>query len=173
LEVLLAFGFGFLTSYWVLAALIALSIWSELSDNHITSATFTVLGLVSAYFIFNLSPLLLLAYIPTGILWSVWRWRVHCKNCLERAKEGTLRETGSWQEVGNKTKEYTRRNLENKVDLKQNVDKVVSWIICFPASVIERCASDLIYVVKSFVTGWFSKVYTASSTSVLKDFDKE
>jgi len=173
LETLLAFGLGLLTSYWVLGAFILFAIWVESNDCHGWSATFTILGLVSAYFIFSLSPLLLLAYIPVGILWSVWRWKVYCKDCLKRAKAGNLY-TGSWNEVGSKeNKEASRRALESATKLSGNVDKIVAWIICFPASMIERLASDLIDFIRIVVTDWCAKLYTGISANTLKDFDKD
>lgn len=172
METILAFILGVTASYWVLIPALIFAIWAELSDNHVSSAMFTVVGLVSAYFIFNLSPLLLLAYLPTGYLWSAWRWKVYCKECLQKAKEGNL-DLSNWREVEKIDKESNRRILAKLTSEKDNLDKIVSWIICFPASVIERCASDLIFIVKSFVTGWGSRLYKNTSANTLKEFDKD
>jgi hypothetical protein len=174
LETILAFALGVATSYWFLALVIGLALWTEYEDKHVGSAFFTILGLASGYFIFNLSPLLLLGYIPAGVAWSVWRWRVHCKKCVILAKEGKLF-SNSWHEHDKdpvKQKEDQRRYLEHDTDLKNNVDKIISWIICFPVSILERAAHDLIHVLKIFVTEWFAKVYNHSSKSALDEFDK-
>lgn len=172
METILAFGLGFLTSYWVLGAFILFAIWTESSDSHVSSAVFTMLSLTSAYLIFNLSPLLLLAYIPVGILWSVWRWKVYCKNCLKEARNGNLA-SPSWSEKGNADKKGNRRLLESATKLSGNVDTIVCWIIGFPASMVDRAVSDVIDFLRIVVSEWCAKLYTGISANTLKDFDKD
>ena len=151
-------------SPWVFGSLIILALWAESLDNHKTTAFFVALGLVSAYFIFNISLIYLLAYIPVGMAWSVWRWKVHCKEAAIRAK---LRKADSTTKL-----DLQRARLEHEVSLKNHVDKIVSWIICFPVSVLEQVVGDVVLVLKVIVTEWFAKVYTLSSKSTLDDYDK-
>ena len=170
MEAALAFLLGVATSYWFLVAVVAMAIYAEYSDNHVTSACLTLIGLISGYLLFNLSPLLLLAYIPVGMVWSIWRWKVHCKDCSTKAIEGTLDPHSSvcWRDHSNPE---TRRHLAAHVDLAKNIDIILSWVICFPVSVIERLGHDLIHVLKIAITEWFAKVYNHSSNSALNEFD--
>lgn len=166
MDTILAFVLGVTTSYWFLAAAFALAMWAEYEDNHVGSAFLTTVALISGYLIFNLSPLLLAGYIPAGIAWSVWRWRVHCKVATLRAIEYKK------DLSGNGDLSTQRRRFERQVDLKGNVDKIISWIICFPISMLERAAHDMIHVLKIFITEWFAKVYNHSTKSALDEFDK-
>jgi hypothetical protein len=162
METILAFGLGVIMSPWVFGILIILALWAESLDNHKTTAFFVALGLVSSYFMFNISIVYLLAYIPVGMLWSVWRWKIHCKKATIRAK---LRKADVTERASQ------RRRLEKEVRLKDNVDKIVSWIVCFPVSVLEQVVGDVVLMLKVIVTEWFAKLYTLSSNKALDDFD--
>jgi hypothetical protein len=166
METILAFGLGVIMSPWVFGSLIILALWAESLDNHKTTAFFVALGLVSSYFMFNISLVYLLAYIPVGMLWSVWRWKIHCKKATIRAslRKADVTERGT---IGSQ-----RNRLEKEVNLKDNVDKIVSWIVCFPVSVLEQVVGDVVLMLKVIVTEWFAKVYTLSSNKALDDFDK-
>ena len=170
----MAFVFGLVVSYWVFIPALVLAIYAEYTNSHKSSAFFTIVGLTSAYFIFSVPLIVLAAYIPIGIAWSVWRWRIHCSNVLEDISKGKVAYTGGWKEHGRKySKEELRENLLERTNLVGNVDKIISWIICFPASMVERLGHDLIHVLKVFVTEWFAKVYNHSSQRALDKFDKE
>jgi len=170
MEAILAFVLGLATSYWVLLFIIVAAFYFEYNSNHITSAVLTILGLVSLYTIFALPAMYLLAYVPLGIVWSMWRWKVHCKDCVTKAKNGTLSNHSSicWRDSSNPE---TRKHLAAHVDITKNLDTIIPWIICFPVSIVERGAHDLIEVLKIAITEWFAKVYTSFSAKAMKDYD--
>jgi hypothetical protein len=163
-----------LSSYWILAALFVIALSTEYYDNYVATAFFVAVGLLLLLTVHALPYWILLAYIPTGILWSIWRWRVHCKECADLAKDGKLRKSGgSWTEAGKVSVEDSRRFLIAATDLKENLDRVVSWVICFPASMVERAFSDIIHMIKVVITEWLAKVYNSSTKSALETFDKK
>ncbi len=168
---------GVVTSYWFLAIVLLVALITEYNDKYVATAFFTGIGLVSAYLLFNLSTWMLVAYVPAGMVWSFWRWRVYTKNCAALAKEGKLEVEGSsrngWKEIKNPSKEKSREALVQATLLLPNLDRIISWIICFPISIIESAVDDFIHVLKIAITEWFAKVYRMSTESALKDFDKE
>jgi hypothetical protein len=170
MEAILAIALGLATSYWILLFIIVAAFYFEYNSSHITSAVLTILGLVSLYTIITFPAMYLLAYVPLGIVWSMWRWKVHCKDCVTKAKNGDLSNHSSvlWVEAKNLD---TRKHLAAHVDISKNLDMIIPWIICFPISIVERAAHDLIEVLKIAITEWFAKVYTSFSAKAMKDYD--
>jgi len=172
----LAYLLGVLTSYWFLAAVIITSIFAEYNDKHKTTAVLTAVGLTSAYLMFDLSAWLLVGYIPAGLVWSFWRWRVYRKNCTALAKKGKLKvfdEHSSWKEIESPSKEQSREALIKATLLLPNVDKIISWVICFPVSMIENAIDDVIHVLKIAVVDWFGNIYRNEAAKALKEFDED
>jgi hypothetical protein len=168
------FFIGVITSYWFLTTVLTVALITEYNGRYILTALLTAVGLLSAGLIFNLSPMLLIAYLPAGLVWSFWRWRVYTKNCGSLAKEGNLKVLASnksnWKEK-NPTKAESRQALVEATLLLPNLYRIISWVICFPISMVESAVYDIIHVLKIAVTEWFSKVYRMSTSSALKDFD--
>ena len=171
----IAFLMSVLTSYWFLSAVLVAAVITEYNDKYKTTAALTIVAVASATIMFSLPYWLLFAYLPVGIVWSFWRWRIFCKNCSALAKDGklTLQQEGNWKTVKEPTKEQSRAALVKSTLLLPNLDKIISWIICFPVSMIENLVDDFIHVLKIAVTEWFAKVYRMSTESALKDFDEE
>lgn len=173
MEFISAFILGTLASYYTLAALLLVALWVEHGLWHRSAAFLTVLATASAYVIFAIPLYIFIpAYLVAGLVWSVWRWGIHCRKCTELAKEGKL-QSGSWFESGGLNKDQSRIALESAVSLKDNLDKLVSWVLGWPISMVDRAVHDTIHILKIAITEYFAKIYTSFSNKALKDFDND
>lgn len=174
METILAFILGFFSSYYTLGVLCLIALYVENKEGHEFAAFLTLVASVSAYLIFSFSLYIFIpSYFVTGFIWSIWRWRIHCRTSVEKAKAGTLsiRCRRESSKAGNTAE--TRIALESAVSLKGNANKVIAWVLGWPISVIDRALHDLIHVIRVAITEYFSKLYTSFSNKALKDFDND
>lgn len=103
-----------------------------------------------AYFLFNLQLATIgwvaLAYIPTGLAWSIWRWRKHCKTSVEEHNASTSEHWGS-------------DLIEYRLNPSNNIGKIVNWVFIWPFSFVESVLSDLIDAVEDFIKNYLIKIY--------------
>jgi len=171
MEFIGVFLLGVFSSYWAVAACLILAMWAECTEHHISAATLSISAVGASYFIWGFSPLWFLAYIPVGILWSIWRWNLYTRDCLDLAKQGKLQINATW--VGSNPKpDEVYSSLQHAVDLNSQVHLVVSWIFSFPISIIERSTSDVVRAVKALVKGKLAAIYNKFTKDALDDFNK-
>mgnify|MGYP006158703051 CR=1 FL=1 len=159
----------FLVLYpFIWAVLLVIGLWAEVCDNYITNTFFTILAGAAAFATFGVSTssLITLAwiYVPVGLLWSVWRWRVHCSRRAEQALVDRGNNSNRADDI--------RAKLERDVDLAGNVNKVIPWVLAWPTSMVAHFAGDLIRLVKIAITQWFGNIYRKFSNDALAKFDK-
>jgi len=153
-----------------LVVLIVFSLILEFNEQHATVAFIVgVIALVS-WKLFNVSHSAMLwgvvLYIPVGLFWTVWRWRIHCKESVRKANEHyhTRNSSSDWS-----PSKFTQDGVKRLLDPKQNSDKLISWVLCWPVSVVERTLGDIVHVIRIMVTEWFGSVFDKISKSAMSD----
>lgn len=147
---------------WPAILLILLvALFSEHNDSHKFMAFCTLLaGVITVFYLsipMSVVKWIAIAYIPLGLIWSFWRWRVYCNHQVERANNST---TGA----------YDKSWLRVQMDIKENIDKLISWVLGWPLSLIERIFGDVMEFTKIVITEWFKKVYDRISDNAIDKY---
>lgn len=88
-----------------------------------------------------------LAYIPVGIIWSFWRWKSYCNYILKEIEDDD-----------EPTKFHINKTLD-KLDPKNQVGKISSWIISWPWSFVAHFLRDVMLFIESLVTKHLNRIY--------------
>jgi len=159
-------GFWGLWITWpALCAIFFWGIWGELDDGLIVNAASTILlsflfwntfdipavwipyveWTVAAYWIY------LILFFPIGFVWSFRRYKIHATKCVAK-------------NAGRLTKEEMRRELE----IKNNLDRVISWVLSWPVSMISRVFEDIIFTLKDIVMTLCKNIFNRILEKALK-----
>ena len=105
-------------------------------------------------------------YLVVGVLWSFWRYKRYVTYCVAnrkyRSKYGSswIEYTEKGSTPGNEMlTEMERRSLIESLHPSKNLDRIISWILIWPFSVVEMAAGDIIDLVTVLVRGVFKGVY--------------
>ena len=145
---MIEFALGILLWFVMWPTLVILSllaIWTEVEGGHKSQLLFTLLAGLVAWQLFEV-PLELLVklaivWIPVGICWSIFRWKLHCADVV-----ANKRQHGSGTQI-------------RMLTMSENVEKIVAWVLGWPASMLSRVLGDIIRVVRIAVTEWIGEVY--------------
>jgi len=146
---------GYLLNWYALGILIFLGIMLEHNEWHTLSIFIGLGSAFIAYSMFNLSPLAILfwsvGYFVVGLLWSFWRYKRWVQKCIKSRSLST--------------------GLCNTKDLlpSKNTDKLVTWILIWPFSMIENVTGDIINLITLTVTTVFKSTYQRIYDSAMKD----
>lgn len=147
-EVTLAFFAGFLLNWYALAILCILGSVFESIGAHSLSVFVGLVAMVSAYFFFGIatSSLLLyvMAYFAIGLLWSFWRYKRYADKVVEMCKS---------------ISDNQRRLRIEELAPSTMVDKIATWVIIWPFSMVENVLGDVFVVVQTTVSKFFKGVY--------------
>lgn len=86
-------------------------------------------------------------YIAVGLVWSFWRYKIYL------SKEVKWLSDQKWDNQEEKEVAVKRLLPSN------NLERITSWIIVWPFSVIENTLGDIITAIQSLVTKFFKGVY--------------
>lgn len=165
IETVLAFVGAVVLSWWFLCILVGIILWNVHIDNDGWAIVWIVALGLAAYFAFTVSwqtiAIVAAVYIPIGLVWSIYRWKRHCKSALK-----------TYQEQKEAISNIKERNIswDNKIERRQeeakdamnpakNVDKIASWVIIWPFSFIDNIIGDLIDILKDFIKKYLIKIY--------------
>lgn len=155
-----AFIVGVILSLPVLIGLIFLDLVLEHNEHDGWSlfVTLLIVALVWNMFTFPLNLLLIAAaaYFPVGLLWSFWRWRRHCSRVVADVKKNPSQKADGLR----------------KLDLSEQIFRIVSWILNWPASALASLLGDIIDVIEVLVRKVFHKVYVRISRNAIKELEK-
>lgn len=107
------------------------------------------------------------AYFFAGVCWSFWRYKRHVAEMVENLNQRT------WER-----KQDLQYAIDNLMP-SNNLERITSWIIVWPFSVIENLLGDVITAIQGLVTRVFKGVYyrifvaqTASLRDRVETFEK-
>ena len=128
---------------------------------HFWGIVFTVILGILTWQMLSLSWIaittILILYIPVGFVWSFFRWKKHCNVTVKEYKSSICTDRY----------DYTR-----KLDVKQNIDAIVGWVILWPFSLIDSFLGDLIDMVTSMIKTLFRKTYTTIANNSLAQIEE-
>ncbi len=152
-----------ITTYYFLFGTAALAIASEYFECTKFSAFISLFFVASLLLITGLTPFLLLMYIPIGITFAIWRWKIW-----------TERKTEFWSSKWNEYKEENVRiRLVADVNLKKNIGRVVGWVFSWPLAFVQHVVGDLIHSIKNFILNNLGGVFGKYSDAALAKFDEQ
>lgn len=138
---------GILTAPYVLVALFLLAVLFDHNDARGWSGFLTISAIGLTLWAFSPSWYLLGvivgAWIPVGIAWSMWRWRRYCAKVLKDATNEKI----------------SKPEALRKIETGRNTPTIVYWAMAWPISMIEMICSDIIDMVEVLVTRVFKGTY--------------
>lgn len=153
------FILGVVFSLPVLIGLIFLDLVLEHNGNDGWSLLITLVVAALAWNMFtiplNIMFIVAVAYFPVGVLWSFWRWKRHCTRVVADAKKNPGQKAAALK----------------KLDLSEQIFRIVSWILNWPASLLASLLGDIIDVFEVLVRKVFHNVYVKISRSAIKQIE--
>ena len=158
-------------SWYFLLFLACGAVWSI----HVDSEGWALLWLVAlvavAYFLFSITFMQLMyvvgAYIPIGLVWSVWRFRRYCKDELVKANVRINNATNA------STRKLERSRYTDKVNPTNNISDILIWTFIWPFSFLENLLSDLIDLVEDFIRKYLIKIYETIAKKYIGQLEQE
>ena len=147
-------------------AIIALALWAmllESTSNREWAFIITAIATVAAYYTFEVNAegvmWSLLAYLPIGIAWSVYRWKLQVNDAV---KEFETADPGH---------SNARRHARNKAQVDRYKGRLVYWAAMWPVSLAETFLGDVFRAVQHIVTEWFGSLYRSIAVSGTNKMD--
>ena len=144
----MAFVLGWALSWPGLIALLVLGTIFEANEAHGWAMFVGVVSAVVAYFFFAIPLMTLLVYgagyLAVGFIWSFWRYKRYADKVVE---------------------EYSGRSLEarklavERLQPSRMLDKITTWVLIWPFSMVENVLGDFIKIVQTFITTFFKGIY--------------
>jgi hypothetical protein len=149
IELVSAFILGWALSWPGLAALLVLGTIFEANEAHGLAMFTGVVSAVVAYFFFAIPLMTLLiysaVYLVVGFVWSFWRYKRHKDNIVEEYKDRSL---------------DARKLAVDRLQPSRMLDKITTWVLIWPFSMVENVLGDFIKIVQTFITKFFKGIYT-------------
>jgi hypothetical protein len=150
-EAIWLFFAAYLLTWPALVAVLLLGIAFEHTGNR-KSAVFAglvAMGISYFYFAIPLSTIwgYLVAYFVIGVVWSFWRYKLYVGLMAKALGART------WKTQADKDRAIDELLPSN------NLERITSWIIVWPFSVIENVLGDIITMIQGLVTKVFKGVY--------------
>ena len=151
MDTLAAFFLGVLSSYWFLGLSFLFLLVYEYKESGV-AYMFFLLTTLCLIVIFNITipGWTLLAYLPIGFAWSLWRYKKFVAKKLainyEYAERNNLELSGI---------------NERQLTVKENLDRITHWIMLWPINMMMHLSADLWEAVGSFITNRLSNVYNS------------
>lgn len=125
-------------------------------------AGLVAMGISYYYFSIPLSTIwgYVAAYFIVGVIWSFWRYKLYVGAMVASLAGRT------WKTQADKERDI------NSLSPSNNLERITSWIIVWPFSVIENVLGDIITAIQSLVTKVFKGVYYkifVAQTDVLRN----
>jgi hypothetical protein len=176
METALAFVGAIVVSYWFLCILVCVILWNVHLDNDGWAIIWLAALTAAAYFAFTVSwqtiAIAAAVYIPIGLIWSIYRWKRHCKTALEDYQDSKERiqsgkENNSWD---NKL-ERRQEDAKKLMNPAKNIDRIASWVIVWPFSLIDNIIGDLIDMVRDIIKKYLIRIYDTIAGKYLKEIN--
>lgn len=150
METILAFLAGYMLNWYTLGIIFFIGIIAESNDAHGWSVFFGLVAATISYFVFSVSLVTiawcLLAYVPIGIAWSIWRYKRHVSDTVERVRDMS-------------ENDYDRVSAINQLHPSRMLSTLTTWVIAWPFSMIENVCGDFVKMIQTMITTFFKGVY--------------
>lgn len=103
-----------------------------------------------------------LAYIPIGTCWSIWRYRRYCRNAVRKFAEAPEHHR----------RYITQQGFIDTLHPSRNKTEISVWLIAWPASMLACSLKDVIYGIEVFTTRVIGGVYRKIFEGAVKDIEK-
>jgi len=119
---------------------------------HRKSAVFAGLVVMAiSYFYYSVSLKTIwycvVGYVAIGLLWSFWRYKLYVARMVETLSQRL------WKS------QEEKEAAVKKLLPSNNLERITSWIIVWPFSLIEHTLGDIITMIQTLVTKFFKGVY--------------
>lgn len=156
---------GFFLSWYFLIGVLCAGLLFEIWEVRTLTVVAVIAAAVIAYVKFDVTwtqlGVTVVCYLLVGSIWSVWRFYRYASTAtekhLERIKSGGLDNT-----------ERNNREILNRLQPANNVEKIVAWIIVWPISAVESIVGDVIRLLKLWVTKALIKIFDSIYAAVTK-----
>jgi hypothetical protein len=160
---------GYLLSYTGIFFLFVIALLSDIFDwSGFAIFTLWLTALCSVLFFnvhWTIVAQLVVAYVLTGVIWSVWRYRAFVNKRIKEIKE--------YVPSGNV--ETYRANEARMLQPKYQTNKILYWMTAWPISFISSFVGDLIVLIKdsiqTYLRGLYLAVYSNATSDIKKDFE--
>lgn len=151
---------------WFVAALGLLGV----ATAHSATGLSVMFGLAFATLWFWVNPapisdvlIYAILYLIIGSIWSIWRYRRYVQIRMSQVSFTSFDE-----------KRYTEKDFMDKYSVRElsperSMERIVHWILIWPFSMIENLTTDIIQVVRVFVTRGLANMYNYIYASVVQD----
>lgn len=152
-------------------------VWFDRHDGYRANWVSTIIISLIAWKLFNIPDYYMLGYcvafFPTGILWSVHRYRVWCRKQVatfisDWDNYDTTQREGSTPRTPTRLaeeKEVRTTNLKRELLFTNNLDRIFPWVFSWPVGFVSRLVQDL---VEEIIITYCQKLYNRVLEDVMK-----
>jgi hypothetical protein len=165
IDLAMAFVLGWALSWPGLIGLLVLGTIFEANEAHGWAMFMGVVSAVVAYFFFAIPLITLLiygaGYLAVGFVWSFWRYKRHADYIVEEYRGRSL---------------DARKAAVEKLQPSRMLDKITTWVLVWPFSMVENVLGDFIKIVQTFITKFFKGIYSRiyqSAVGNILDIDEQ
>ena len=148
IDLAMAFVLGWALSWPGLIGLLILGTIFEANEAHGWAVFMGVVAAIVSYFFFAIPLMTLLVYgagyLAVGFIWSFWRYKRHADKVVEMC-EGKSRDA--------------RKYAIEELKPSNMLDKLTTWVLIWPFSMVENVLGDFIKIVQTFITTFFKGIY--------------
>jgi len=148
-----------------LIGLLIIGVIFEANDAHAWAMFTGIVSAVIAYFFFHIDPMSIImyviAYFVIGFVWCAWRYKRYANDIVEKFKNSN---------------KYERQSAVARLHPTRMLDKLTTWVIVWPFSVVENFTGDFIKLVQIGITkifkGVFHRIYEVAVNQLLPKEDE-
>ena len=168
----------------LLILLFGLISWSAWYDTAIIGCVGIVLYLAGSWLFGDLSHLaflldpfnfvaLLVLSLACGAAWSLWKWHVHVRS--DRVQAALKKTKKQYDKAAHDNTQVIEEKFKDsyyfpdEARASQNVDRIVTWIIFWPFSMVIYFFDDFLYRIGKWVYHRLGRVYIRITEAALPD----
>lgn len=165
METVIGFVTGIMLSWWFIFAIFFMAIISDYTeskkDEFGWAAFYTVVATVCLYF--HLDPsgamigMVLLAWLPIGMLWSIAKWKIRINKTKYEIQTNKLEPHMAHYIL-----------LQSRLNIDNVKSTVTYWVICWPISMVSTCFVNVFDFVEYIITVKMGKMFKNMAEEAFK-----